>query len=184
MLPKSLYLGQPCRQSQPPPFHPKAASCRPVARDQLWKLRPLPIGSEPGSQHVCRSHLQGSLNYQTTTLMPVRSASYICGAQLTMQLSPPHTSNTKHGLLELSLHRISGTYHGARVVPSSAPAPACQGCGSMWSDSHKPCCPYREGCLVPLSWVCGWNLREDGVELFLLAAELIPCPLDFSLSTV
>lgn len=102
--------------------------------------------------------------------MPVRSASYSCGAQLTMQLPPsPWPSNTKHGLLELPLHSMSGAYHGARLVPSSAPAPARQGGGTIWFDAHPDMLVPHGGCLVPLGWVCGWALREAerwGVFLF------------------
>lgn len=60
LLPKSLNLVQPCRQVDHCPL-PRAASCRPTARDELRELssvpsRPAeagdPIGCEPGSQHM------------------------------------------------------------------------------------------------------------------------------------
>lgn len=119
-------------------------SCRPVPS------RPAEAGTPLGASrdhNICRSHLQGSLNYQTTTMMPVCSASYSVARSLPCSFPLPIPSNTKHGLLELSLYRMSGTYHGASVVPSSAPAPARQGGGTMWFDAHP-------GMIVP--WVGAW----------------------------
>ena len=50
-------------------------------------------------------------------------------------------------------------------------------CGSTQTSHALP----MGGCLVPLSWVCGWVLREVGSALFLLVAEVNPPSLDFPL---
>lgn len=77
LLHQSPCLCQPCRQVDHR-LSPKlqavgrlpGMSCerRPPIAKLSSSSRRGPIGYVPGSQHVCRSHLQGSLNYLTTHL--------------------------------------------------------------------------------------------------------------------
>lgn len=176
MLPKSLHLGQPCRQVDHRLSPPRAASCRPTdcqgsaagrgRRCQAGAAQAgAPLGASRDHKHVCRSHLQGSFNYQTTTfsvLVCVRQAT-ACGAQLTMQLSPSPCPPTR------SMACLSCLCTACRG-PITAPA-LCHSqrrrrrakvvarCGSTHTQAMLV---SHGGCLVPLSWVCGWGLlRED-----------------------
>lgn len=120
---------------------------------QADQLRPGTLLGASRDHNICRSHLQGSLNYQTTTLMPVCSASYSCGAQLTMQLSPLHA--LQH---EAWLARTVSAPHVGDLSRRKCCSIVSAGAGtpSWWHDvvrrtsSHD----YPMGrCLVPLSWV-------------------------------
>lgn len=152
LLPKSLYLGQPCRRVDHR-LSPIAASRRPATRDQLRKrfagcqaeqLRSLPIGCEPGSQHVCRSHLQGSLNYQTTTLMPV-----VFG-KLQLWRAAYHAAFPSSYLQhEAWLARAASAPHVGNLSrrPCCSIVSASAGAPSRWYDessvADQPCYPWR-----------------------------------------
>lgn len=154
MLPKNLHLGQPCRQVDHRLSPPRAASCRPTDRQgsaagrgrrcQAGQPRPgPPLGASRDHKHVCRSHLQGSFNYQTTTFFVpvcVFGKLQLCGAQLTMQLSPPHA--LQH---EAWLARAASAPHVGDLSRRQLCAIVSAGAGAprWWHDvvrrTPKPC---------------------------------------------